>query len=194
MITSSHGTTEMMMMDTVRGLAVSMGLENVRLKGWAKEAQVSEGSLYYHFDSKEELMKMAYLKSDALFRNELLAIVQRYRDGNITKPACDRIFKEYLEVLTAHDTETIYCRIFTESGMYNSESSLYEDEHAEFRKQISDAFDMKDEKKIEQLVFFFTEPVLSLAADICRDHRAGEVKDYGPVESLLTRALYIILK
>lgn len=54
MITKSHTATEEMMMDAVCTAVDSWGFENFTTKVWAKTANISEGSLYYHFKNKEE--------------------------------------------------------------------------------------------------------------------------------------------
>ena len=53
MITKSHDITEDRMMDAVCMAVDAYGFENLTTKQWAEKANVSEGSLYYHFENKD---------------------------------------------------------------------------------------------------------------------------------------------
>ncbi|MCI1722805.1 MAG: TetR/AcrR family transcriptional regulator [Lachnospiraceae bacterium] len=194
MIAASLVQTKNLMIRTARELAVETGFENFRIKKWADEAKISEGILYYHFESKEELLRTVYQESDSLIKTELLKIIDRQKTEGDRRTLGRRVFEEYLQFLHSHMTETLYCRMYRQSGIYSNECSAYEEDKRNFMKQLGKAFSTEDERTQSQLAFFFSELLLSFAASEGREEKKGSGEYLLPVRKLLTETLNLILQ
>ena len=56
MITGSEEESRALMMNAAIRIVAQYGFEGFTTKKWAAEAGVAEGSLYYHFKSKQDLL------------------------------------------------------------------------------------------------------------------------------------------
>lgn len=65
MITGSEKESQKLMMNAAIEIVAEHGLEGFTTKKWAHSAGVAEGSLYYHFKSKNDLLDQTFLYIDA---------------------------------------------------------------------------------------------------------------------------------
>ena len=64
MITGSEEESRTLMMNAAISIVARYGFEGFTTKKWAAEAGVAEGSLYYHFRSKHDLLDEAFFMID----------------------------------------------------------------------------------------------------------------------------------
>ena len=63
MITAREEDSQKLMMDAAVKLVANEGFEGFTTKKWAAQAGVAEGSLYYHFKSKDDLLEKTFTMS-----------------------------------------------------------------------------------------------------------------------------------
>lgn len=64
MITAREEDSQKLMMDAAVKLVANEGFEGFTTKKWAAQAGVAEGSLYYHFKSKDDLLEKTFTMID----------------------------------------------------------------------------------------------------------------------------------
>ena len=64
MITGSEAESRALMMNAAIHTVAQFGFEGFTTKKWAAEAGVAEGSLYYHFKSKHDLLDETFFMID----------------------------------------------------------------------------------------------------------------------------------
>jgi len=168
MITKSHDITEEIMMDAACTTVYEFGFENFTTKLWAKKANVSEGSLYYHFVNKEELLVKTFLKIDRLFEKKLEYIFIINAKFDSKKLAAEQIINSYLTFLCRHPVEVCYYQMFYETKFYQEKTKTEQLKDWSELKSIINPYKLIKKETMIEIRFFFMESVHSYAEDLCR--------------------------
>ncbi len=116
---SEEESRELMIVAAIR-IVSQDGFEGFRTKRWATEAGVAEGSLYYHFRSKDELLEQAYFFIDREM-SELcvrLSPVENRRDTLRRRELLLEAWDLYAQYLTDHPERVLYYDRFRSSARY----------------------------------------------------------------------------
>lgn len=194
MITKSHAATEEMMMDAVCEAVDDSGIENFTTKVWAKKANISEGSLYYHFKNREDLLEKSFLRIDRKFVDELKNIFTNCPGDLSAEKSVSHILNASLAFLCSHPVELHYYEAFSKTKLYIEKARA---EQLKNWMELGEIFDVRkyDRNKIlTEIQFFFTESVTSYADYLCSFDSgvSGDSTEY--ISKLLIIALTYILE
>lgn len=123
MITGSEEESRALMMNAAIRILVQYGLEGFTTKKWAAEAGVSEGSLYYHFKSKSELLEDTFYSISqgiADLYKECSPIPQGASAEEI-REAMGSIWRTFYRYMIKHPEETIFYYRFRTSPRCTAE-------------------------------------------------------------------------
>lgn len=70
---------------SVENLITKKGVNSFSLKDVSKEAGISQGTLYYHFKSKDDLILALMEKHMGMLKSDFDAWLLRHKDGSITE-------------------------------------------------------------------------------------------------------------
>ncbi len=133
MITGSEEESRELMMNAAIRVVAAHGFEGFTTKRWAAEAGVAEGSLYYHFKSKNDLLDKTFCYIDSKFH---AACDQFSVDGSNVDALCrsiDRIWASYFRLLIDNPEWTMYFFRFRSSTRYTGELlKMQRDEYGGF--------------------------------------------------------------
>lgn len=129
MITGSEEESRALMMNAAVRIVARHGFEGFTTKKWAYEAGVAEGSLYYHFKSKKDLLDETFFMIDdeitALYSDEDGVPEER---GEIRGYA-ENLWKKHYRYLLDHPDRTKYYYRFRTSPRYTDEvQTEYQDD------------------------------------------------------------------
>ena len=131
MITGSEEESRELMMNAAIRIVARCGFEGFTTKKWAKEAGVAEGSLYYHFKSKDDLLTQAFFMIDrevaCLFQTDEFDLTNR--DGIIF--CIEEIWRRFFRFLLEHEEWALYFQRFRTSPRYTKE--IQEEQYRYFR-------------------------------------------------------------
>jgi len=121
MIAGSEKESRSLMMEAAIRSVARYGFEGFTTKKWALETGVAEGSLYYHFKSKDELLNETFFYIEK-------EIVELYKSSFREVPSSDDIKKlgyvileRYYQYLIENPDKTLYYYRFRTSPRFNSE-------------------------------------------------------------------------
>jgi AcrR family transcriptional regulator len=121
MIAAREEDSQKLMMDAAMKLVAREGFEGFTTKKWAGQAGVAEGSLYYHFKSKDDLLEKTFVMIDK-------GIAAQFEEfaRNVQVPIdIDRLMQElwdtYYQYLLEHADATLYYYRFRTSTRYTQE-------------------------------------------------------------------------
>ena len=121
MITGSEQESRELMMNAAIRIVVKYGFEGFTTKKWASEAGVAEGSLYYHFKSKADLLDQTFF----MIEKEIAATAEKgeYPIGNKDELVVymQNAWKEYFHYFIENSEKTIFYYRFKNSSFYTKE-------------------------------------------------------------------------
>ena len=121
MITGSGEETRELMIDAAIRIVAEFGFEGFTTKKWASEAGVAEGSLYYHFGNKNDLLDRAFISID----REIAALYDNFSAGEVAADEINGLICElwlrYFHYLVENPEKTKYYYRFRTSPRYTAE-------------------------------------------------------------------------
>ena len=138
MIAGSEKESRSIMMDAAIRSVARYGFEGFTTKKWAAETGVAEGSLYYHFKSKDELLNETFF----YIEQEILELCQddfkEIESSEDLKGKADRMLERYYRFLLDNPEKTLFYFRFRTSPRFNNEirdrRSVYT---GDFQKKLS---------------------------------------------------------
>ncbi|MBP3877301.1 MAG: TetR/AcrR family transcriptional regulator [Lachnospiraceae bacterium] len=126
MITGSEEESRRLMMNAAVKIIAAYGFEGFTTKKWAKEAGVAEGSLYYHFRSKNDLLSETFFYLDEMLEPYYVNIIAAAAgaDGLDDEETAGRLaeqWRSYYHYLVQHPEYSIYYYRFRTSPRYTKE-------------------------------------------------------------------------
>ncbi len=122
MITGSEQESRALMMDAAVKIVAEYGLEGFTTKKWASTAGVAEGSLYYHFKSKNDLLDATFSQIDQEIIDVFFQVRSEYpviRDLDGVKEIVTAAWKRFYEYLMQHPGRTVFYFRYRTSPRYN---------------------------------------------------------------------------
>lgn len=121
MIAGSEEESRALMMNAAVRVVAEYGMGGFTTKKWAAEAGVAEGSLYYHFKSKNDLLDQTFL----FINREIGAAIGLNTDekksiGSVEE-VVDVYWRRFYHYLIAHPDRTKYFLRFRTSTNYREE-------------------------------------------------------------------------
>ncbi len=103
-------------------IVASAGFEGFTTKKWAQVAGVAEGSLYYHFKSKDDLLAQTFYYID----HRIAAVFDEFvKHASVNKKNLNELvhdmWKQYFGFLMKNPEETLFYYRFRTSTRYNKE-------------------------------------------------------------------------
>lgn len=194
MITKSHDVTEERMMDAACAAVDEYGIENLTTKQWAGKANVSEGSLYYHFGNKEDLLKKTFLRTERLFIQELKQIFSDSIGLPSMKASAERIINTYLVFLCSHPAEMRYYQAFCKTKLFKGKIKAEQMKDWSEIKDVFPMYGLKKKETVTELQFFFTQSVHAYAEYLCSLENDMPDEDFEDIKKLLIVVLTYILE
>ena len=157
MIAGSEKESRSLMMDAAIRSVARYGFEGFTTKKWAIETGVAEGSLYYHFKSKDELLNETFFYIEQ-------EIVELYQNGFEEIASYDDLKKNgygllesYYRFLIENPDKTLYYYRFRTSPRFNDEieerqSSYYREFLAEIEKYCGGTSELLDCRLLKSFV------------------------------------------
>lgn len=121
MITGSEEESRKLMMDAAVSIVASYGFEGFTTKKWAAAAGVAEGSLYYHFQSKDDLLNQTFYYIDKEIAGMLEAEEQAIRSSEEVSDFVFRVWDLYFNYLIGSPDKAMYYYRFRTSPRYSDE-------------------------------------------------------------------------
>jgi len=194
MITKSHDITEDRMMDAVCMAVDAYGFENLTTKQWAEKANVSEGSLYYHFENKDDLLEKTFLRTDRHFIRELNQIFLEHAGAGSMKKAASQIMNDYLVFLCSHPVEVRFYQAFSKTKLYMGKARDEQSKDWSEMEKVLSLYQLTKQETQTELQFFFTESVNAYAAYLCSFNADKPDDNYKYIGELLVVILTYILE
>ena len=121
MITGSEEESRALMMNAAIRIVAQYGFEGFTTKKWAAEAGVAEGSLYYHFKSKQDLLDETFFMID----REIASFFQDEEEVPETKEEILQFVKKrwvsYYHYLLDNPLKTLYYNRYRNSPRFTDE-------------------------------------------------------------------------
>ena len=194
MITRSHDATKERMMDAVLTASEDCGFENLTTKKWARTASVAEGSLYNHFNNKEDLLEQTFLRTDRIFVMQLNSIFVKSAESGSVQSAADKIINTYLVFLCDHSSELYFYQAFSCTKIYKVRTRIKLAENWAHMQEGFKLYHFKNEETAKELQSFFKETVNSYAEYLCNlDHETSD-DDIEYIRKLLIMMLSYIME
>ena len=118
MITAREEDSQKLMMDAAVKLVAREGFEGFTTKKWAAQAGVAEGSLYYHFQSKEDLLERTFVMIDKGIAAQFMSFARELKMPIDIDPLMRSLWDTYYDYLLRHPDETLYYYRFRTSTRY----------------------------------------------------------------------------
>lgn len=122
MITGSEQESRKLMMDAAVSIVAKYGFEGFTTKRWAAKAGVAEGSLYYHFKGKRDLLEQTFFYIDGEITEafgEILKILAQGEDGESVRSLVSAQWKRCFGYLVHNPEKTLYYYRFCSSPRYD---------------------------------------------------------------------------
>ncbi len=152
-ITGSEKESRELMMNAAISIVAEHGFEGFTTKKWAQAAGVAEGSLYYHFKGKNDLLNQTFQMID----NEIVDIIGKMRKKHAIirtkedlKAFLMDTWKYYYHFLMENKERTIYFYRFRSSSQYNQE---IQKKQCQYFKQL-----MSNMRDLNELLVLFDLP------------------------------------
>lgn len=110
------------MMDAAVSIVAKYGFEGFTTKRWAAKAGVAEGSLYYHFKGKRDLLEQTFFYIDGEITEafgEILKILSYNKQGEETRALVSEQWKRCFAYLVHNPEKTLYYYRFCSSPRYD---------------------------------------------------------------------------
>ena len=124
MITGSSEESRALMMNAAVRIIAQHGFEGFTTKKWAKEAGVAEGSLYYHFKSKNDLLNETFAWLDKMldpYASNALSALEDLLKKNSETDVLAESWEAYCGFLINHPDYAIYYYRFRTSPRFTKE-------------------------------------------------------------------------
>ena len=124
MITGSSEESRVLMMNAAVRIIAQHGFEGFTTKKWAKEAGVAEGSLYYHFKSKNDLLNETFGWLDKMldpYASDALSALEDLLKNNTGTDVLAESWEAYCGYLISHPDYAIYYYRFRTSPRFTKE-------------------------------------------------------------------------
>lgn len=122
MITGSEEESRKLMMNAAIKIVAERGFEGFTTKRWAATAGVAEGSLYYHFKSKDDLLEQTFFYIDSEIAELYSDVTDVYKDvkspEELSKYLIDG-WKRYYNYLVSNPERTLFYYRYLTSPRYN---------------------------------------------------------------------------
>ena len=175
MIAGSEKESRSIMMDAAIRSVARYGFEGFTTKKWAAETGVAEGSLYYHFKSKDELLNETFF----YIEQEILELCQddfkEIESSEDLKGKADRMLERYYRFLLDNPEKTLFYFRFRTSPRFNNEirdrRSVYT---GDFQKKL---FSCCQEAKGEEEGLILQSYVLDTTVSLAYRTIMGQLSD-----------------
>lgn len=140
LITGSEEESRRLMMNAAIKIVAERGFEGFTTKRWASTAGVAEGSLYYHFKSKNDLLEQTFYYIDhevADLYSDVTDVFGKIRDGKDLAAYLTDGWKRYYEYLVKNPEKTLFYYRYLTSPRYNENVQKSQFAYfASFQKQL----------------------------------------------------------
>ena len=113
------------MMNAAIRVVADYGIGGFTTKKWAAEAGVAEGSLYYHFKSKNDLLDQTFLYVNHQIASALAVDESKLADQETLKKTADNIWRTAYRYLIENAEYTKYFCRYRTSTRYSQEIRNY---------------------------------------------------------------------
>lgn len=170
MITGSEKESRSLMMNAAIKIVAERGFEGFTTKRWAATAGVAEGSLYYHFKSKDDLLEQAFFYIDqeivGLYSDASDAF-RKIRDLKDLKDYLIDGWKRYYYYLVEHPQKTVFYYRYLTSPRCNEKIQKSRMSYVlTFQKRLEDTKELrnlKDKINPEVLWMYIANTAVSFA-------------------------------
>ncbi len=121
MITGSEEESRTLMMNAAISIVARFGFEGFTTKKWAAEAGVAEGSLYYHFRSKHDLLDEAFFMIDREIAGILAKDYTAQAEPGAVRELLVQLWLDYYHYLLANPEKTLYYYRYRTSPRFTQE-------------------------------------------------------------------------
>lgn len=121
MITGSEAESRALMMNAAIRIVAKHGFEGFTTKKWALEAGVAEGSLYYHFKSKNDLLDETFLMIDHEIEELYLEEDEMPENPELLIAFFEELWRRFYHYLLDHPDRTLYYYRYRISPRYTME-------------------------------------------------------------------------
>ncbi len=121
MITGSEAESRALMMNAAVRIVATHGFEGFTTKKWALEAGVAEGSLYYHFKSKNDLLEETFFMIDREISDLYSEEDSIPAKSEQMVPFLEDLWKRYYHYLLDNPEKTLYYYRFRTSPRYTDD-------------------------------------------------------------------------
>ncbi len=151
----------------VTELGAENGMYGMTSKAISKKCECSEGVIFKHFNTLEELKKEVYYNIDSEIYQSIKSVDF---DENDVYKSIWRIWNEYFEFLLQNPIKTKYYKNFRSSNLYVTHDHAKDNDHyntiiSEFNA-ISEKFGLYEKINYDVLWFFIIDNSLSFAMRI----------------------------
>ena len=137
MIAGSERESRSIMMDAAIRSVARYGFEGFTTKKWAAETGVAEGSLYYHFKSKDELLNETFFYIEKEITELCIDGLKEIKSREDLREKGDRILERYYRFLIENPEKTMFYFRFRTSPRFNSEIQEQQETYAgELRERL----------------------------------------------------------
>jgi AcrR family transcriptional regulator len=122
LITGSEEESRKLMMNAAIKIVAERGFEGFTTKRWAATAGVAEGSLYYHFKSKNDLLDQTFFYIDEEIADLYSDVTDVYKDMKSPKELSVYLidgWKRYYNYLVSNPERTLFYYRYLTSPRYN---------------------------------------------------------------------------
>lgn len=140
MITGSEQESRKLMMDAAVSIVARYGFEGFTTKRWAAKAGVAEGSLYYHFKGKRDLLEQTFFYIDGEITEafgQILKILADNERGESTRALVSAQWKRCFAYLVHNPEKTLYYYRFCSSPRYDDR--IQQEQYLLLEKMLNDS-------------------------------------------------------
>lgn len=141
MIAGSEKESRSIMMDAAIRSVARYGFEGFTTKKWAAETGVAEGSLYYHFKSKDELLNETFFYIEQEIMELFLEDFKEIESSEDLKKKGNQIVEHYYRFLLGNPDKTLFYFRFRTSPRFNNEIREHQRTYAgDFQKKLNKCY------------------------------------------------------
>ena len=164
---NSVSETSRKIIEGVTELGAENGMYGMTSKAISKKCECSEGVIFKHFNTLEELKKDVYYSIDSEIYQSISSVEF---DESDVKGSILRIWNEYFGFLLANPVKTKYYKNFRASNLYKDHDHAKDNDHyntiiSEFN-EISKKFGLYEKINYDVLWYFIIDNSLSFALRI----------------------------
>lgn len=198
MITGSEEESRALMMNAAIRVVADNGIGGFTTKKWAAEAGVAEGSLYYHFKSKNDLLDQTFFYINEEIEEEVRTEPLFSEEEGDSISIGTELWRRFFHYLLEHREHTLYFARYRTSTRFSDEiRAVMHDKYVNLRnklKEISNGVQVKEDIDWDFLWGYIMDATLCYVLR----RNSGMLKDPEGSESqfitMLTRGIFGILK